>query len=68
MLDAEMEEDEHHWLERHSHNQFFTTFLESAPLPPPSFRLSQDDLRSQTVYKLVYARAVTLLELNRSFA
>lgn len=62
MLDAEMEEAEYRWLERHSHNEFFNDFSRELATASDLLELGQDDQRSQTVYKLVYAHAVTLLE------
>ncbi len=62
MQDAMEEEAEYRWLRRHPHTEFFNEFARelvtaSALLDQP---LAID--KAQTLYKLVYAHAVTLLE------
>ncbi|MDD2067827.1 hypothetical protein NPS49_05765 [Pseudomonas putida] len=60
MLDAQ--HAEYLWLERHSHNQFFREF--SADLKTATSLLTHvgSGAQANTICKLVYAHAVTLLE------
>lgn len=62
MLDAVEEEAEYRWLERHSHNEFFNEFGQELVTASDLLNQSMDNKKAQTLYKLVYAHAVTLLE------
>ncbi|GLO55026.1 hypothetical protein PPUJ20066_10620 [Pseudomonas putida] len=62
MIEAAAEEAEYRWLERHSHNEFFYEFSAELTTASSLLTLGQDGQQAMTVYKLVYAHAVTLLE------
>ena len=62
MLDAESEEAEARWLERHSYNEFFFEFSEEIMTTSSLLRLEGDSGQARTLCRLVYAQAVTLLE------
>lgn len=62
MHDAESEEAEARWLERHSYNEFFFEFSVELTTASSLLALKGDSAQASTLYKLVYAQAVTLLE------
>ncbi|KAB0483897.1 hypothetical protein F7R15_19635 [Pseudomonas reinekei] len=62
MLDAQAEEAEAQWLERHSHNQFFREFSEELATASSLLGLEGGPSQVSMAHKLVYAHAVTLLE------
>ncbi|MGE8188818.1 hypothetical protein [Pseudomonas sp. NPDC086278] len=62
MLDAESEEAEARWLERHSYNEFFFEFSEELTTASSLLSLKGDSYQTSTLCRLVYAQAVTLLE------
>ncbi|UQY33049.1 hypothetical protein K8U54_15065 [Pseudomonas fulva] len=62
MRDAFEEEAEYRWLERHSHNTFFNEFLQELATASDLLNQPLDTDKAQTLYKLVYAHSVTLLE------
>lgn len=61
-MEADAEEAEYRWLGRHSHNELFSEFSMELATANNLLELNQNDPKAQTVYKLVYAHAVTLLE------
>ncbi|WP_070888156.1 HEPN domain-containing protein [Pseudomonas argentinensis] len=62
MRDAFEEEAEYRWLERHSHNTFFNEFAQELVTASDLLDQPLDRDKTQTLYKLVYAHSVTLLE------
>jgi len=62
MQDAFEEEAEYRWLERHSHNMFFNEFAQELATASDLLNQPLDSDKAQTLYKLVYAHSVTLLE------
>ncbi|MDI9778476.1 hypothetical protein QM325_11960 [Pseudomonas putida] len=61
ILDAE-EEAEWQWLNRHSHSHFFHEFNREMTKAAELLNTSSYGEHADTVYKLVYAHAVTLME------
>lgn len=62
MQEAFEEEAEYRWLERHSHNTFFNEFAQELTTAANLLNQALDTDKAQTLYKLVYAHTVTLLE------
>jgi len=62
MLDAEEEKAEFQWLNRHTHSEFFLKFPEELANASTLLTLGSSEQHTDTLNKLVYAHAVTLME------
>jgi len=62
MLDSEEEEAEFQWLNRHTHSEFFLKFPEELANASSLLTLGSSEQHTDTLNKLVYAHAVTLME------